>query len=87
MSLEPEETGECGEQELNHSEERAEKFYRDLKERGICARVGMEATGYSRSGVAPCKSFATVTPRIQNLWRHRSAAYGASRIRHHLRRS
>src|SRR6266853_1007531 len=24
------------------------KFYRDLKQRGICARVGMEATGYSR---------------------------------------
>ena len=23
-------------------------FYRDLKQRGICVRVGMEATGYSR---------------------------------------
>jgi transposase len=43
-----EETGECGEQELNHSDGQAEKFYRDLKERGICVRVGMEATGYSR---------------------------------------
>ena len=43
-----EETGECGEQELNHSDGQAEKFYRDLKQRGICARVGMEATGYSR---------------------------------------
>src|SRR6266481_7080700 len=43
-----EETGECGEQELNHSEGQAEKFYRDLKQRGICVRVGMEATGYSR---------------------------------------
>ena len=43
-----EETGECGEQELNHSGGEAEKFYRDLKERGICVRVGMEATGYSR---------------------------------------
>src|SRR5258708_33992159 len=43
-----EETGECGEQELNHSEWQAEKFYRDLKQRGICVRVGMEATGYSR---------------------------------------
>jgi transposase len=43
-----EETGECGEQELNHSDGQADKFYRDLKQRGICVRVGMEATGYSR---------------------------------------
>jgi transposase len=43
-----EETGECGEQELNHSDGQAEKFYRELKERGISVRVGMEATGYSR---------------------------------------
>src|ERR1700682_3503737 len=43
-----EETGECGELELNHSDGQAEKFYRDLKQRGICVRVGMEATGYSR---------------------------------------
>jgi len=39
---------ECGEQELNHSDGQAEKFYRDLKQRGISVRVGMEATGYSR---------------------------------------
>jgi transposase len=43
-----EETGECGEQELHHSEGHAEKFYRDLQQRGIHVRVGMEATGYSR---------------------------------------
>jgi transposase len=43
-----EETGECGEQELNHSDGQAEKFYRDLQQRGIRVRVGMEATGYSR---------------------------------------
>jgi transposase len=43
-----EETGECGKQELNHSEGEAEKFYRDLKQKGIRVRVGMEATGYSR---------------------------------------
>ena len=42
-----EETGEYDEQELNHSEQ-AEKFYRDLKQRGLCVRVGMEATGCSR---------------------------------------
>ena len=42
------ETGECGERRLNHSDGEAEKFYRDLKQRGVSVRVGMEATGYSR---------------------------------------
>jgi transposase len=42
------ETGECGERRLNHSDGEAEKFYRDLQQRGISARVGLEATGYSR---------------------------------------
>jgi len=48
-----EETGECGEQELKHSDGQAEKFYRDLKQRGISVRVGMEATGYS-AGSSGC---------------------------------
>jgi len=43
-----EETGECGEQQLNHSDGEAERYYRDLHQRGIRVRVGMEATGYSR---------------------------------------
>src|SRR6266849_854834 len=43
-----EETGECGERQLNHSEGEAEKFYRELKQRGVNVRVGMEATGYAR---------------------------------------
>jgi transposase len=43
-----EETGECGEQQLNHSEGEAERFYRGLHQRGIRVRVGMESTGYSR---------------------------------------
>jgi transposase len=42
------ETGEHGEQRLNHREEEAEKFYRELAARGVSVRVGMEATGYSR---------------------------------------
>ena len=42
------ETGEFGERRLNHSDGEAEKFYRELKQRGISIRVGMEATGYSR---------------------------------------
>ena len=41
-------TGECGELSLNHSDGQAERFYRDLKQRGISVCVGMEATGYSR---------------------------------------
>ena len=41
-------TGECGEQVLSHSDGKAERFYRDLKQRRICVRVGMEATGYAR---------------------------------------
>ena len=43
-----EETGECGERELNHSDGEAERFYRELKERGVSVRVGMEATGHAR---------------------------------------
>src|SRR6266849_6405851 len=42
------ETSECGERRLNHSDGEAEKFYRDLKQRGVSVRVGMEATGYAR---------------------------------------
>jgi transposase len=42
------ETGECGERRLNHSDQEAEKFYRELAQRGASVRVGMEATGYSR---------------------------------------
>jgi len=42
------ETGECGEQRLNHSGGEAEKFYRDLQLRGVSVRVGMEATGHAR---------------------------------------
>jgi transposase len=41
-------TGECGERRLTHSDGEAERFYRDLKQRGISVRVGMEATGYAR---------------------------------------
>jgi transposase len=41
-------TGECGERRLNHSDGEAEKFYQNLKQRGVSVRVGMEATGYSR---------------------------------------
>src|SRR4051812_18789011 len=42
------ETGDYGEQRLKHSEGEAEKFYRDLKLRGVSVRVGLEATGHTR---------------------------------------
>src|ERR1700692_1677471 len=42
------ETGECGERQLNHGEGEAENVYRELKQRGVSVRVGMEATGYAR---------------------------------------
>jgi transposase len=42
------ETGECGEKRLMHSDGEAERFYRELKRRGVQVRVGMEATGHSR---------------------------------------
>jgi len=41
------ETGECGERRLEHTEG-AEQFYRDLQAGGIEARIGMEASGHSR---------------------------------------
>src|SRR5215469_3590238 len=41
------ETGECGERRLTHSDGEAERFYRELKQRGVSVRVGMEATGYA----------------------------------------
>src|SRR5260370_1698404 len=43
-----EETGECGERRLNHYDGERVRFYRDLNQREISVRVGMEATGYSR---------------------------------------
>jgi transposase len=42
------ETGEYDERQLNHSTGEAEKFYRDLKQKGVRVRVGMEATGHAR---------------------------------------
>jgi hypothetical protein len=43
------ETGEYSERRLNPSDGEAEKFYRDLRLRGVHVQVGMEATGYGFS--------------------------------------
>jgi transposase len=42
------ETGEYVERQLNHSTGEAETFYREVKQRGVGVRVGMEASGYAR---------------------------------------
>ena len=42
------ETGECGERRLLHKDGEAERFYRELKPRGVGVRVGIEATGHAR---------------------------------------
>jgi transposase len=42
------ESGECGERRLMHDKQEAANFYRELKERGVSVRVGMEATGHAR---------------------------------------
>jgi len=41
-------SGESGEQRLEHSTGSAEKFYRELKQRGVQVRVGIEASGHTR---------------------------------------
>jgi hypothetical protein len=45
MAFFDQETGECRERRPNHSEREAERFQRDLKQRGVSVRVGIEATG------------------------------------------
>lgn len=42
------ETREWGEQRLRHSDGEAERFYRELRQRGSQVRIGMEATGHAR---------------------------------------
>jgi transposase len=42
------ETGECGEQRLEHGTGEAEKFYRELRQRAVQVRVGIEASGHTR---------------------------------------
>ena len=41
-------TGEGGERRLEHSGGEAERFYRELKQRGVQVRVGIEASGHTR---------------------------------------
>jgi transposase len=68
-------SGECGEQQLQHSNGEAEKFYRDLKLRGMQVRVGMEATGHARW-------FERLLAELQyELWVGDPAQIKAARVR------
>src|SRR5215467_4999962 len=53
-----EETGECGEQELNHSDGQADRLYRDLKQQGIRVRA-LPAGGSSPSSGAHSSGLET----------------------------
>ena len=48
ISFLDQETGECDDRRLNPSDGEAERFYKELKQRAVSVRVGMEATGHSR---------------------------------------
>ncbi|HKB92301.1 MAG TPA: hypothetical protein VKC60_17420, partial [Opitutaceae bacterium] len=41
-------SGAQGERRLEHASGEAEKFYRELKQRGVEVRVGIEASGHTR---------------------------------------
>jgi len=47
------ETGECSERQLNHSDQETEKFYRELAQRGVRVRVGIEARPSPSAAVEP----------------------------------
>ena len=50
IAFSDQETGECGEQRLNHSDGEAEKYYRDLKQRGVSVRMKFGTSRGCRSG-------------------------------------
>ena len=47
IALVDKDTGEVDEQRLAHAEQ-AEQFYRELQQRNLAVRVGMESSGHSR---------------------------------------
>jgi hypothetical protein len=60
-----EETGECGEQELNHRDGEAERFYRELQQRGVLRAGGLGGhrifTLIQRRGCSSQKVSSTTT--------------------------
>ena len=68
------ESGECGERRLRHRSD-AEQFYRQLQNTGTSVRVGMEATGHSRSFER------LLAELIYELWMGDPATIAAKRVR------
>ena len=69
------ESGECGEQRLEHSTGEAERFYRELKRRGVQVRVGIEASGHTRW-------FERLLAELEmELWIGNPAKIAAQRVR------
>jgi transposase len=69
------ETGECGERQLRHSDGEAERFYRELRQREVQVRVGIEATGHTRW-------FERLLAELQiELWMGDPARIAAQRVR------
>ena len=70
-----EESGECGEPGLEHSTGQAERFYRELKRRGVQVRVGIEASGHTRG-------FERLLAELEReLWIGNPAKIAAQRVR------
>ena len=69
------ESGECGELRLEHGTGEAEKFYRELKRRGVRVRVGIEASGHTRW-------FERLLAELEmELWIGNPAKIAAQRVR------
>ncbi len=70
-----EQSGEYGEQRLEHSTGEAERFYRELKRRGVQVRVGIEASGQTRW-------FERLLAELEmELWIGNPAKIAAQRVR------
>jgi hypothetical protein len=69
------ESGERGELRLEHGTGEAERFYRELKERGVRVRVGIEASGHTRW-------FERLLAELEmELWIGNPAKIAAQRVR------
>jgi len=70
-----EQSEEYGEQPLEHSTGEAERFYRELKRRGVQVRVGIEASGHTRW-------FERLLAELEmELWIGNPAKIAAQRVR------
>jgi transposase len=68
-------SGEQGEQRLEHGTGEAERFYRELKQRGVQVRVGIEASGHTRW-------FERLLAELEmELWIGNPAKIAAQRVR------